>query len=240
MFKLIKKDLILGSTLGKNSLSINFLMLLIFGGVMFKISILDIWLMIIIVYIAIIVISPIIVEDKLKTDSLAASMPIKRSTIINSKYLFAILAIITIVVFMLSYGYVLDMFINANYIDYLNAFTFSRVFSMVFISVIIVSFLIPLVLKFGQNGMMIAMAASMLLSTTFFIITAIGLKSTALNKILGGFFEMIEGGGISNFFLSISSSLGAPLALAVLIGAMAIMVFISIRISLFVYIRKEF
>ncbi|MEE8324911.1 MAG: ABC-2 transporter permease, partial [Candidatus Humimicrobiaceae bacterium] len=128
MLKLIKKDFMFGRT----SLLMNFALLLVFGGVMFKLSMLDLWLMIIILYIAILVISPITMEDRLKTDSLMASMPLKGSTIINSRYLFAILIILSVTIFMLSYGYVLERFISANYIDYSNAFTFSRVFSMIF------------------------------------------------------------------------------------------------------------
>jgi len=236
MMKLIKKDLIFG----RNSLLINFLLLLVFGGVMFKISMLDIWLLIIIIYIAIFVISPITIEDKLKTDSLMASMPLKRSTIINSRYLFGILVIIIVTVFMLSYGYVLDRFIAANYIDYSNAFTFSRVFSMIFFSVVLISFLIPVVLRFGQNGMMIGLAGSVLLSTVLFMITALGIKNTILKRVLGGFFERVENGGLSNFFTAVSANIGPLFATLILTGIMAVLIFISMRISLFVYTRKEF
>ena len=236
MLKLIKKDLIFS----RNSLLINFLMLLVFGGVMFKISMLDIWLMIIILYIAIIVISPITMEDKLKTDSLMASMPLKRSTIVNSRYLFAILAITLVTIFMLSYGYVLDRFITANYIDYSNVFTFSRVFSMIFFSVVLVSLLIPVVYRFGQSGMMIGLAGSLLLSTVLFMITALGIGSTILNRVLGGFFESVEGGGLSSFFTTMSANIGPLFAVLVLIGIMAVLVFASMRVSLFVYKRKEF
>jgi len=88
----------------RNSLLINFLLLLVFGGVMFKISMLDIWLLIVIIYIAIFVISPITIEDKLKTDSLMASMPLKRSIIVNSRYLFAILIIIIVTLFIVLVG----------------------------------------------------------------------------------------------------------------------------------------
>ncbi|MFC2144965.1 ABC-2 transporter permease [Actinomycetota bacterium] len=236
MLKLIKKDFMFG----RNSLLINFLLLLVFGGVMFKISILDIWLLIIIVYIAIFVISPITIEDKLKTDSLMASMPLNRSLIVNSRYLFGILIIIFVTFFMLSYGYVLDRFITANYIDYSNVFTFSRVFSMIFFSVVLVSLLIPVVYRFGQSGMMIGLAGSVLLSTVLFMITALGIKSTILNRVLGGFFERVEGGGLSSFFTAISVNIGPLFAVLVLTGIMVVLVFISMRVSLFVYTRKEF
>ena len=240
MLKLIKKDLIFG----RNSLLINFIMLLAFGGVMFKISMLDMWLMISMLYIVVLVITPITLEDKLKTDSLMASMPLKRSTIINSRYLYAVIIIIILTIFMLSYGYVLDRFINANYINYSNAFTFSRVFSIIFFSVILVSFLVPLVYRFGASGLMIGLGATMLLTTVLFMITALGLKNTTLNtilkRVLGGFFERIENGGISNFFAAVSANIGSLFGVLTLTAIMAVLVYISMRVSLFVYKRKEF
>ena len=236
MFKLIKKDLIFG----RNSLLLNFIMLLAFGGVMFKISMLDMWLMISMLYVVVLVITPITLEDKLKTDSLMASMPIKRSTIINSRYLYAVIIIIILTIFMLSYGYVLDRFINANYIDYSNALTFSRVFSVIFFSVVLVSFLVPLVYRFGASGLMIGLGATMLLTTVLFMITAIGLKNTMLRRVLGGLFERVENGGLSNFFASISANIGPLFSILILIGIMAALIFISMRVSLFVYTRKEF
>jgi len=237
VLKLIKKDFIFG----RNSLLINFLMLLVFGGVMFKISMLDMWLMISMLYIVVLVITPITLEDKLKTDSLMASMPLKRSTIINSRYLYAVVVVIIILtIFMLSYGYVLDRFLTANYIDYSNAFTFSRVFSVIFFSVVLVSFLVPLVCKFGASGLMIGLGTTMLLSTVIFMITAIGSKRTIIKRVLGGFFERVENGGLSNFFASISVNIGPLFAVLVLIGIMAVLIFTSMKVSLFVYTRKEF
>ncbi len=236
MLKLIKKDLIFG----RNSLLLNFIMLLAFSGVMFKISMLDMWLVISILYIVVLVITPITLEDKLKTDSLMASMPLKRSTIINSRYLYAVIIIMILTIFMLSYGYVLDRFITANYIDYSNAFTFSRIFSVMFFSVVLVSFLVPLVYRFGASGLMIGLGTTMLLSTVIFMITAIGFKNTMLRRVLGGFFERLENGGLSNFFVSISVNIGPLLAVLALTGIMAALIFISMRVSLFVYTRKEF
>jgi hypothetical protein len=111
---------------------------------------------------------------------------------------------------------------------------------MIFFSVVLVSFLIPVVFRFGQNGMMIGLAASVLLSTVLFMITALGLRSTILNRVLGGFFEKVENGGLSNFFAAVSSNIGPLFAVLTLTGVMAVLVFVSMRVSLFVYTRKEF
>ena len=119
-------------------------------------------------------------------------------------------------------------------------FTFSRVFSMIFFSVVLVSLLVPIVFRFGQNGMMIGLAGSVLLSTVLFMITAIGFRNTILNKVLGGFFERVENGGLSNFFTAVSANIDPLFAILILTGIMAVLIFISMRVSLFVYTRKEF
>ena len=136
--------------------------------------------------------------------------------------------------------FIVSVIRGANYIDYSNAFTFSRVFSVIFFSVVLVSFLIPVVFRFGQSGMMIGLAGSILLSTVLFMITALGFKNTILKRVLGGFFERVENGGLSNFFTAVSANIGPLFAVLVLTGIMAVFIFISMRVSLFVYTRKEF
>jgi hypothetical protein len=111
---------------------------------------------------------------------------------------------------------------------------------VIFFSVVLVSFLVPLVYRFGASGLMIGLGATMLLTTMLFMITALGLNSTMLKRVLGGFFERIENGGLSNFFAAISANIGPLFAGLILTGIMAVLIFISMRVSLFVYTRKEF
>jgi len=236
MLKMIRKDLITT----RNTLLINIAVLLVMSAVMFKIALLDVFLMINIVYAVLIAITPITVEDKLRADPLTLSLPITRRRIVGSKYLLALLTIISMIIFLFIYGNILNIFISANYIDFSNALTFSRVFSLFFFTVMAVSLCIPFVYKFGQNGIVIGLGGTVLLSTVFFMITAIGLRSELMKRIIGGFFERLENGGLSNFFYSISQDMGTALALTMFICIMIVMVFVSMRLSMFIYIRKEF
>lgn len=236
MLKLFKKDLIAG----RNSLLINILILLVFSAIMFRTALMDMFLLIYVIYIVLIAITPITIEDKLKADALTLSLPLTRKTIVNSRYLYALISIVALMIFLFLYGYILNIFITSNNIDFSNALTFSRVFSIFFFAVIAVAFFIPFVYRFGQNGIILGLGGTVLLSTIFFMITAIGLKSEFMKNIVGGFFERLESGGISNFFYSLSNSMGTPIALVILIAVMAIAVFISMRTSLFIYSRKEF
>ncbi len=236
MLKMIRKDFITT----RNTLLINIAVLLVMGAVMFKIALLDVFLMINIVYAVLIAITPITVEDKLRADPLTLSLPITRRRIVGSKYLLALLTIISMIIFLFIYGNILNIFISANYIDFSNALTFSRVFSLFFFTVMAVSLCIPFVYRFGQNGIVIGLGGTVLLSTVFFMITAIGLRSELMKRIIGGFFERLENGGLSNFFYSISQDMGTALALTMFICIMIVMVFVSMRLSMFIYIRKEF
>jgi ABC-type transport system involved in multi-copper enzyme maturation permease subunit len=193
-----------------------------------------------IIYAILVAITPITVEAKLKADPLTLSLPVTRQKIVNSKYLYALFTIIAMILLLFIYGNILNILISANYIDFSNALTFSRVFSIFFFAVTAVSIFIPFVYKFGQNGIMIGLGGTVLVSTVFFMITAIGLKSEIMKRVISSFFERIENGGLSNFFYSISQNLGTPLAITILVGIMAAAVFLSMRISMFIYIRKEF
>jgi len=236
MFKIIKKDLITC----RNNILINMVVLLIFSAVMFKIAMLDVFFMINIIYIVLLAITPITVEDKLNADSLTLSLPVTRNRIVGSKYLYSLFVILAMIIFLFIYGYILKVFLSANYIDFTGILTFSRVFSIFFFTVVTVSFFIPFVYRFGQNGIMLGLGGTVLLSTVFFMITAIGLRSELMKVIVGGFFERLENGGLSNFFYYISQNMGTPLAALVLVSIMAAAVFISMRLSMFIYARKEF
>ena len=236
MFKIIKKDLITC----RNSILINMLVLLVFSAVMFKIALLDMFLLINIIYIVLIAITPLTLEDKLKSDPLTLSMPLSRKKIVSSRYLYALFTVIALMIFIFIYGYILDIFIASNNIDFSSVLTFSRVFSVFFFAVIAVAFFIPFVYRFGQNGIMLGLGGTVLVSTIFFMITAIGLKSEMMRRVIGGFFEKLEGGGLSNFFYSVSSGMGTSLTLVMFVGILAAVVFLSIRISMFIYLRKEF
>ena len=236
MFKIIKKDLITC----RNNILINILIFVIFSAVMFKIALLDMFLLISIIYIVLISITPITVEDKLKADPLTLSLPLNRKRIVGSRYLYALFAVIALIVFIFVYGYILNIFISSNNFDFSNAVTFSRVFSIFFFAVIAVAFFIPFVYRFGQNRIMLGLGGTVLVSTVFFMITAIGLRSEMMKAVIGGFFERLESGGLSNFFYSVSQDMGAGLALSVLTGIMVLAVFLSMRLSMFIYLRKEF
>ncbi len=118
--------------------------------------------------------------------------------------------------------------------------SFSLVFSVIFFAVIAISFFILFVYRFGQMGIMIGAIATMLLTTLLFVITSLGFRDNFLKNTLGAFFDKIGQGAISNFFSGFSGSIGILLTIAIMFLIMAIMLFISLRVSLFVYSRKEF
>ena len=110
---------------------------------------------------------------------------------------------------------------------------------MIFFSDREISFFIPFVYRFGRMGIMIGMIATMLLTTLLFVITSLGLKDNFLRNTLEHFFKglkMVQ----SQTFYRISGNIGIPLAVAVMFLVMAIVLFISLKTSQFVYSRKNF
>jgi len=235
-YKLMKKDF----TASKNAILLNLIILLVFGGVMLKITQLDFFLFILIIYIVVFALTPIIVEDKLKTGGFILSLPLKRSKIVFGRYITALVIMEALILVVIPYSLLLERVMATNYIDFLGSMSFSLVFSVIFFAVIAISFFIPFVYRFGQMGIMIAMTASMLVTTLLFVITSLGFKGNFLRNTLGAFFERLENGAITNFFSGFSGSMGIPLAAAAMFSVMAVVLFISIKLSQFVYSRKEF
>lgn len=184
--------------------------------------------------------TPIIVEDKLKIGGLILSLPLKRSKIVFGRYIAALVIMAALVLVVIPYSLLLERVMATNYIDFLGSMSFSLVFSVIFFAVTAISFFIPFVYRFGQMGIMVAMTATMLLTTLLFVITSLGFKGNFFRNTLGAFFERLENGAIANFFSGISGNIGTPLAVVAMFSVMAIVLFISIKISQFVYSRKEF
>ncbi len=236
MFKLIKKDFISS----RNSLLVNFILMLVISGVMIKLAPYDFFLFISIVYLILMVITPITVGEKTRTDGLIISLPVGRSKIVYSRYLFALIVTLATVLIIFSYGFILNMIFTSSYTALSGSISLSLVLSVIFLAIIANSFFIPFAYRFGQMGLMIGLAAVFLLSTILFIFTSAGLRIEFLKNTLGAFFIKLEQGGISNFMRAISDSMGIPLTALLITGITATAVFISIRISLFIYSRKEF
>lgn len=239
MFKFLKKDLIVNRT----ALLINLAVWIVISTYMFWSGISNLYLFIGIIYLILNSITPLSVDDKLNVNSLLVSLPVKRSNIVFFRYSVSLIFILAYMVLMFSYGTLLDMLIPGSKTDFSQVTSWGVIFTVLFIAIIAVSFFIPFTYRFGQMGLIIGLAAAMLGTTTLFVFTALGLKVGIIKNILVPLFEkLLEGGitSITNLFGRLYSNIGIPLAVILTVGVMAIFIFISIRISLFVYSRKEF
>ena len=240
MFRLIKKDFIVS----RNSLLINLAILFAMLILMFKIALPDFFLFMGIIYIVLLVISPITLEDKLKTWSLTSSLPTNRKRIIVSRYIYASIIIIVMVGVLFLYGFLLDSLMTSRYINFSENFSYGQLISVFFLATILAAIFIPFTYKFGQMGIVYGLGVAVLLSTVIFLILGLGLRDNIVMKAIGGFIGSLEEGSITNLFGNFSSvfthSYSGVLATLLLLAMMAAAMFISFRISVFIYSRKEF
>ena len=240
MFRLIKKDFIVS----RNSLLINLAILFAMLVLMFKIALPDFFLFMGIVYIVLLVISPITLEDKLKTWSLTASLPTNRVRIIIARYLSAAFIILIMVAVLFLYGFLLDSLMTSRYISFAENFSYGQIISVFFISTMLASIFVPFAYKFGMMGIVYGLGIAVLFSTAIFLILGLGLRDNFIMKAISSFIGSLEEGGITNLFGNFSSifknNYTGLITTLVLLAIMAAAMFISFRISVFIYSRKEF
>ncbi len=241
MLNLIKKDIIVS----KNPLLINLAIMFAMQILLFKIALLDFFLFMGIIYIVILVISPITLEDKLKTWSLVASLPTSRTRTVMARYIFAAFIIFVMVFILFLYGFLLDSLMTSNYISFSESFSFGQLISVFFIATLLTSVLIPFTYKFGAMGLVYGLGAGVLLSTVIFLILGLGLRDTFIMKAISGFIEMLENGGISDLYKNFSgifasSNIQNIITTLLMLIIMTLAMFISFKISVFIYSRKEF
>jgi ABC-type transport system involved in multi-copper enzyme maturation permease subunit len=240
MFRLIRKDFIVG----RNSLLINLAILFAMLILMFKIALPDFFLFMGIIYIVLLVISPITLEDKLNTWSLTASLPTNRSRIVIARYIYASIIILAMVAVLFLYGFLLDSLMTSRYINFSENFSYGQFISVFFIAVILSAIFVPFTYKFGQMGIVYGLGVSVLLSTVIFLILGLGLRDNIIMKAISSFIGSLEEGGITNLFSNFSGVFGSnfstTLTTLLMLVIMTVAMFISFRVSVFIYSRKEF
>jgi len=110
-----------------------------------------------------------------------------------------------------------------------------------------VGILLPFIYRFGLMGIMIAMAAGVVFLILGVAMTAL-LKNPAfkdsligrtVRSVLSGVFSQIEGSGLPGVLEKTISNLGMPLFIVLMVLIMIIILFISFRISLYIFNKKE-
>ena len=252
MFRFTKNDFIINKRLFLLNLGLWF----IFASWIFRITPLNFFLVFGIVYAVVTAISPMTAEGSMapalmgaerKIDILYASLPNKRSTIVFARYFTSLVIMLAMVALILSYGLLLNRLMPASPIDFAPIVSIEGVFSLVFLAVLAICIFLPFLYRFGLMGIMIALAAGVVFLTLGVAMTALlknsafkdSLIGRAVRSVLSGVFSQMEGSGLPSVLGETISNLGVPLSLVLINLIMIVLFFISFKISLYIFNKKE-
>ena len=133
----------------------------------------------------------------------------------------------------------------ADYITFINDGII--VFSLVFLAVLAICIFLPFIYRFGLMGIMIALAAGVVFLTLGVAMGAL-LKSPALKdsvvarvvkSVLSRVFSGLEGSDLPGVLEKAISNLGMPLFVVLISLIMIVLLFVSSKISVYIFNKKE-
>jgi len=252
MFRFTKNDFIINKRLFLLNLGLWF----IFASWIFRITPLNFFLVFGIVYAVVTAISPMTAEGSMapalmgaerKIDILYVSLPNKRSTIVFARYFTSLLIMLAMVVLTLLYGLLLDRLMPASPIDFAPIVSIEGVFSLVFLAVLAICIFLPFFYRFGLMGIMIALAAGVVFMVLGVAMGAL-LKNSALKdsvvaravkSVLSRVFSGLEGSAIPGLFQETIGRVGMPLFIILTSLIMIVLLFVSFKISVYIFNKKE-
>ncbi len=252
MFRLTKSDFIIN----KKVFLLNLAIWLVFAAWIFRAAPLNMFLLIGTLYAAIIAVSPMIAQGSMspaimgveyKADILYASLPNKRSTIVLARYFTSLLIMLVMVVLTLSYGLLLGKLMPASQVDPASILSLGGLFYLIFLAVLAVGILLPFIYRFGLMGIMIALVAGVGLMILGVAMTALlrnpafkeSLVGRSMRSVLSGLFSRMEGSGLPGLLQETIGRIGMPLFIILTSLIMVVLLFVSFKISVHIFNRKE-
>ncbi len=252
MFKFTKNDWIIN----KRVFLLNLAIWLAFAGFVSPTGSLNIFLLIGILYGAIIAVSPMLAQGSMspaimgveyKADILYASLPNKRSTIVLARYFTSLVIMLAMVVLILSYGLLLGGLMPASQVDLSPMLSLGGVFYLVFLGVLAVCLLLPFIYRWGLMGIMIALVAGVAFGVVAMAMTTLlrnpafkdSLIGRTMKSVLSGMFSQTEGSGMPGLLQEAIGRVGMPLFIILTSLIMIVLLFVSFKISVHIFNRKE-
>ena len=252
MFRFTKNDFIINKRLFLLNLGLWFIL----ASWIFRITPLNFFLVCGIVYAVATAISPMTAEGSMapalmgaerKIDILYVSLPNKRFTIVLARYFTSLVIMLAMVALILSYGLLLDRLMPASPIDFAPMVSIGGVSSLVFLAVLAICIFLPFLYRFGLMGIMIALAAGVGFTTLGVVATTLlkntGLKDSvvlrSMESVVSQVFSQLEGSEIPGLFQEAIGRVGMPLFIVLISLIMIVLLFVSFRISVHIFNKKE-
>lgn len=191
---------------------------------------------------------PMSAESRDNTEILYISLPINRRIIVFSRYMSSFISIFVTFAWSVLWALILDKYLPVLNIGILHRISLSGLLPFIFFAVFVISILIPIIIRFG---FMFSITISIFVTA----IVAFGFTSgiaylISLNKDLFSLTNQGENGmlllsivkskSLIYFLGQIMNRYGNTISIITIAAAMALVVFISIKISVKLFYRKEF
>lgn len=252
MLKFTKSDFIIN----KRVLLLNLAIWLVLAGWIFRTVPLNMFLLVGILYAAIIAVSPMIAQGSMspaimgveyKVDILYASLPNKRSTIVLARYFTSLVIMLAMVVLNLSYGLLLGRLMPVSQVDIASILSLGGLFYLIFFGVVVICIFLPFIYRFGLMGIMIALVAGLALGALGVAMEAVlkypaikdSVVARVLKSVLSTVFSQLEGSGIPGLFQEAIGRVGMPLFIILIVLIMIAFLFVSFKISVYIFDKKE-
>ena len=183
-------------------------------------------------------------EDRYKTEVFYASLPLKRSTVVLARYVLVGFLALVSAAWTFVHGYLLNSVVKLRFIriDLRSLFSVEGIAGYFFFAAFLAALFFPFYFKLGLGlGALIFAVVCLALGSLFFVFQFLATEALHLTGPLSmPEFLKDPGLGILRAIGGIKASLGVPLFIGALIVFMAGMLFISIRLSIRVYEKREF
>ncbi len=186
----------------------------------------------------------LLLEDRYKTEVFYASLPLKRSTIAPARYVLVGFLALVCAAWTFVYGYFLNSVVKLRFIqiDLQSLFSVEEIAGYLFFTAFLAALFFPFYFRHGLGrGSFIFAVVCLVLGSIF-----IGLERLAANvfsltrPLLTSEFLKDPGLGILAAMAGVKARLGVPLFIEGLLVLMAGMLFVSIRLSIRFYEKREF
>lgn len=183
-------------------------------------------------------------DDRLKTEVFYASLPLKRSTIAAARYVLVGFLAIVSAAWIFVYGYFLNSVVKLRFIriDLRSLFSVEGIGGYLFFTALLAALFFPFHFRHGlARGSFIFAAVCLALGSLVIGLERLAAKVLSLARpLLTSEFLKDPGLGILKTIGEVKASLGVPLFIVGLLVLIAGMMFISIRLSIRFYEKREF
>jgi ABC-2 type transport system permease protein len=241
MFRLSLKDI----KINKIAFLINLAFWTILGPAWLSLNT-DLYLMLPVFFGLFVVMIPMSTELRDNIDILYNSLPIRKRTIIVSRYISSLVMIIFIYAWVILIGFLMDKYLSLIQVDLMEIISMGSILLIILPVVLIVSIYIPIVLRFGFT---VFITAGIIISVGVFsgFIAGISYIISASSSVTGyqgpggmaGITGMIRNNDLIHYLSRAIEGYGTWIPVAIILFIIVLAVFVSINISLSIYRRKE-